>query len=77
MRIVDRGRLEEFARTWKYHHPLAPEQMAFAGSEVVVGKVGMYHGGDQLYEFPGIPGYWHEELLEAVPEPPLKTLVIP
>src|SRR4030095_9833128 len=52
VRIVDRGRLEEFARTWKYHHPLAPEQMAFAGSEVIVGKVGMYHGGTSSMNSP-------------------------
>ena len=74
VRIVDRGRLEEFARTWKYHHPLTPEQMAFAGHEVYVGEVSAYHGGDLLYVLGGIPGFWHEQLLEPVPP---KELVRP
>ena len=67
VRIVDRERLEQFARTWKNHHPLMPEQMAFAGREVDVGAVSAYHGGDLLYVFGGIPGFWHEELLEPIP----------
>ena len=74
VRIVDRARLEQFARSWKYHHPLTPEQMAFAGAEATIGEIGTYHGGDLLYVFPGIPGYWHEELLELVPP---KQLIVP
>jgi hypothetical protein len=41
--------------------------MAFADAEVTVGEIGAYHGGDVLYAFAGVPGYWHEELLELVP----------
>ena len=67
VRIVDRERLEEFARTWKNHHPLFPEQWEFAGGEVYVGEISVYHGADLLYVFEGIPGYWHEKLLELIP----------
>jgi hypothetical protein len=67
VRIVGRERLEEFARTWKNHHPLTPEQMTFAGREVYVGEISVYHGGDLLYVFGGVPGFWHEQFLEPIP----------
>jgi len=41
--------------------------MAFAGREGFVGEISAYHGGDLLYVLGGIPGFWHEELLEPVP----------
>ena len=60
MRIVDRVRLEEFRRIWRYHHPLADEQMPFSGSKAQVKSVVFYHGGDELYTLDGIPGISHE-----------------
>jgi hypothetical protein len=66
--IVDALRLEEFQRTWKYHHKLNAEQMAYAGKVAEVAKVSFYHGGDVLYELLGIPGIWHEQCL-ATPSP--------
>ena len=56
--------LDEFKqRSWRYHHPLTVEQLAFAARTAVVQKVGFYHGGDVLYELDGIHGMWHEECL--------------
>ena len=63
MRIVDRVRLEEFKRIWRYHHPLADEQMPYSGSTAHVDSVSFYHGGDELYTLYGIPGIWHESCL--------------
>ena len=65
VRIVDRQRLEDFARDWKLHNPLKPEQLGFAGLEARVTTVSFYHGGDELYRLEGIPGTWHEENLTA------------
>jgi hypothetical protein len=31
VRIVDRPMLEQFLQTWKFHNPLKPDQLAFAG----------------------------------------------
>jgi hypothetical protein len=59
VQIADRVRLERFARTWKYHHPLGASLLAFAGVRAIVKAVAFYHGGDEL----GIPGIWHEECL--------------
>jgi hypothetical protein len=36
MRIVERIQLERFRADWKYHHPLAAEQLTWAGDEVEV-----------------------------------------
>ena len=63
VQIVPQERLDEFKRSWRYHHPLTVEQLAFAGRPAVVRKVGFYHGGDVLYELEGIPGMWHEQCL--------------
>lgn len=65
VRIADRKHLEEFKRSWRYHHPLAEEQLNYAGRAALVESVGMYHGGDQLYILSGIPGIWHESCLFA------------
>jgi hypothetical protein len=65
VRIMDSEGLGEFSRSWKFHHPLSPEQMQFAGKTVVVEAVGFYHGGDVLYTLRGTPGYWHEQCLQA------------
>jgi hypothetical protein len=67
VRIVDRSSLEEFRQTWRYHHPVASEQLEYAGSTAKVASVGFYHGGDVLYELKGIPGTWHESCLTQDP----------
>jgi RHS repeat-associated protein len=63
VRIADATQLQEFRRTWQYHHKLRSEQLAYAGRIVEVEKVSFYHGGDVLYELRGIPGIWHEQCL--------------
>ena len=63
VRIVDTFRLQEFQRTWHYHHKLRLEQLPYAGRTAEVEKVSFYHGGDVLYELHGIPGVWHEQCL--------------
>lgn len=65
VRIQGRDRLEHFAREWKLHNPLRPEQIPFAGTETTVENVGFYHGGDPLYKLVGVPGVWHEECLDV------------
>ena len=66
VKIAKQGALEEFMRTWKYHHPLQPEQVEFAGRIGEVESYGFYHGGDELYKVEGIPGTWPEVCLELV-----------
>lgn len=63
VRIAGRSKLEEFARSWRYHNKLQPEQLAHADVVAEVEKVGFYHGGDVLYELRGVPGIWHEQCL--------------
>lgn len=68
VRIADTWQLQEFQRTWQYHHKLMPEQLAYAGQIAEVVKIGFYHGGDVLYELRGVPGIWHERCLaSAIP----------
>jgi len=69
VKIVKRETLEEFLRTWKYHHKLQPEQLEFADKIGKVELYGFYHGGDELYKVEGIPGIWHEQCLEAYTPP--------
>lgn len=64
VRIRDGNALEIFKDQWQWHHPLAPEQLGFAGYKARVKTVSFYHGGDELYELDGIPGIWHEQCLE-------------
>jgi hypothetical protein len=66
VQIADREFLENFLREWKFHHKLEPEQLNYHGQVADVGKVGIYHGGDELYDLIGIPGIWHEQCLKAV-----------
>lgn len=61
--IADKPALEQFLVTWKFHNPLKPEQLTYAGRSAKVAKVGFYHGGDPLYILEGIPGVWHEQCL--------------
>lgn len=63
VRVADRAALEEFARVWKFHHPLEPRQLEYADAAAVVSWVGFYHGGDVLYVLDGLPGTWHEQCL--------------
>ena len=63
--IRDRATLEDFLRTWKYHHKLEVEQLAYAGRTAKVQSSGMYHGGDVIYQLEGVPGVWHEQLLQS------------
>jgi hypothetical protein len=59
--------LERFARDWKYHHKLLPDQMKYSGFLSTVKSVGFYHGGDPLYVLENLPGLWHECCLSAAP----------
>jgi hypothetical protein len=64
VRIVDRSKLDAFSRpTWRFHTPVAPEQLPYADAEAEVAKVGYYFGGDILYELKDLPGMWHEDCL--------------
>ena len=61
--IADHDTLASFLATWHHHHPLTPEQLAWAGRPATVAEVGFYHGGDVLYSLGGVPGIWHEQCL--------------
>ena len=63
VQIASQERLDEFKRSWRYHHPVTLEQLGFAGRPAIVRNVAFYHGGDVLYELEGIPGTWHEQCL--------------
>ena len=66
--IAPHARLEDFRRTWHFHHPLNAEQLRFAGQEAIVQQVMFYHGGDILYVLKDVPGIWHEAcLMNVVP----------
>ena len=65
VRIGALPRLQDFLQTWKLHHKLEHQQLAFAGRVAKVKKSYMYHGGYVLYELEGVPGIWHEQLLES------------
>jgi hypothetical protein len=69
VRVISRAALEAFAREWKYHHKLRPEQMEYAGARATVKEVSFYHGGDQLYVLENVPGIWHESCLELADSP--------
>ncbi len=62
-RIANRGVLEEFMATWKYHHKLQPEQLEYADRVSTVEEVSFYHGGDPVYKLEGIPGFWLDQCL--------------
>jgi hypothetical protein len=59
--------LENFLKTWTFHHKLEPAQLEFADKVAEVEWIGFYHGGDVLYTLIGVPGIWHERCLEAAP----------
>jgi len=66
VRILAVDELNAFAKSWRYHHPLTPDQLQFAGATTQITKVGFYHGDDELYELRDVPGIWHEACLSAV-----------
>jgi hypothetical protein len=71
VRIAGRLELERFRTDWRLHHPLTEEQLDWAGEEVEVMDVVMYHGGDMLYVVRGSrgeSGYWHEACLTRLVE---------
>jgi hypothetical protein len=61
--------LEEFMRTYKYHHALVPEQLRYAGMLTIVRTVEYYHGGDVIYTLEGTERFaWLEPCLrDAAP----------
>jgi hypothetical protein len=64
VQVVDRQKLEEFMRTWKFHNKLREEQLDYADRVLTVLKVAYYHGGDPLYVLQEVRGvYWHEQCL--------------
>jgi hypothetical protein len=63
VRIATTAELQEFRRTWNYHHKLDIKQLEYAGRIATVQEVGFYHGGEVLYELDGVPGIWHEQCL--------------
>ena len=65
VRIADLQQLQDFQRTWKYHHNLNSEQLAYGSKVAEVEKVSFYHGGEALYELSGVPGIWHEQCLAS------------
>ena len=65
VRIAESAGLRNFAREWKWHHPLQPYQFDFAGQTAKIESVSFYQGGDELYTLDAIPGIWHEACLEA------------
>ena len=65
VQIADRPGLDEFMRSWKLHHPLQPEQLECARRVAKVTQAAMYHGGDILYVLEGVPGIWHQRLIEV------------
>jgi len=64
VRIKSREYLEEFQRTWKFHHPLQDSQLEYAGITATVQSVSSYHGGDELYYLENVPGVWNEPCLD-------------
>ncbi len=45
VRVADRQTLENFMVEWKWHHPLEPSQLQFAGQSAEVESLSFYHGG--------------------------------
>ena len=63
VKIASRMTLEDFLRTWRYHHKLETQQLAYADKIAEVESVGFYHGGDVIYKLKDVPGIWHQHLL--------------
>jgi hypothetical protein len=65
VRICSRARIEEFVRTGRYRRKIEDQQLAFAGQMATVKWSGLYDGGGFVYQLAGVPGLWHEQLLES------------
>ena len=50
VKIADRGFLEDFRETWKYHHKLEPRSIGIRGQNCRCEVGWLCHGGDELYE---------------------------
>jgi hypothetical protein len=66
VRVADRSFLEQFMKTWQYHHKLHPDMLEYADHLATVDNVGFYHGGDPIYKLIDIPGLWLEQCLRPV-----------
>ena len=66
VRIRSREQLEEISRRPKLLLKIDANQLAFAGQVAMVKWSGLYHGGGYVYQLDGVPGYWHEQVLEPV-----------
>ena len=44
VRIAEMGELENFQRTWQFHHKLESGQLAYAGKLAEVKALSFYHG---------------------------------
>lgn len=64
VRIESLAVLEAFRNSWKFHHPLTVQQLAYADHSATVATIAYYHGGDVLYTLESIPGIWHERCLQ-------------
>jgi hypothetical protein len=63
VRIADRVFLNDFKQSWKFHHKLSTEQLAYADRVTTVEGVAFYHGGDPVYTLASVPGVWLEQCL--------------
>jgi len=64
VKIASLKDLEEFMKTYKYHHALVPEQLRYAGMLTIVRAVEYYHGGDVIYVLEGTEKFaWLEACL--------------
>jgi hypothetical protein len=68
VRIKSREFLEQFQRTWKFHHPIEDFQLQHAGQVVKVDSIGYYFGADELYTLERVQGIWNECCLEPPEE---------
>jgi len=66
VRIRSREQLEAISRRPKSQIKIDAKQLAFAGQIAMVKWSGLFHGGGFVYQLDGVPGYWHEMVLEPV-----------
>jgi hypothetical protein len=64
VKVADKKVLEEFQKTWVFHHKLEDGQLKFAGKTAKVVKRMIFRNGDILVELEGLPGVWHEKCLK-------------
>jgi hypothetical protein len=66
VRIRSREQLEDLARRVKHQVKIDFNQLAFAGQIAMVKWSGLHGAGGYVYQLDGVPGYWHEIVLEPV-----------